>query len=74
MKFRRNAVLGTYGFALLTLSFTLGVAYTAQNQPASQSQTAATAGSRFEVASIKLYSSDPVGWRLGHSIADPPNE
>lgn len=74
MNFRRKVLLGTCGLAVVALPLALGVAYTAQNRPASQSETIAAAGPRFEVASIKLYASDPAGWRQGYTISDPPNE
>jgi uncharacterized protein (TIGR03435 family) len=74
MNFRRKVLLATCGLAVVALPFAFALASTAQNQPASQSEVSATAEPRFETASIKLYASDPAGWRLGHSIADPPNE
>jgi len=74
MNFRRALLLGTCGLAILALPGALGVAQTVQYQPASQNGAIAAAGPGFEVVSIKLFASDPVGWRLGHSIIDPPNE
>ena len=74
MNFHGKLLLITGGLAVVTLPVAFGLAQTAQNQPASQSEATAATGPRFEVASIKLYASDPVGWRLGHTIADPPNE
>ena len=74
MNFRRKVLLATCGLAVVALPFAFALAYTAPNGPASQSEATAATGPRFEVASIKLYASDPAGWRLGHSIADPPNE
>jgi uncharacterized protein (TIGR03435 family) len=74
MNFGRKVLLGTCGLAVVALPLAFAVAYTAQNRPASQSEATAAAGPGFEVASIKLYASDPAGWRLGHTIADPPNE
>ena len=74
MNFRRKVLLATCGLAVVALPFAFALAYTAQNGPASQSEATAATGPRFEVASIKLYASDPAGWRLGHTIADPPNE
>ena len=74
MNFRRKVLLATCGLAVVALPVAFALAYTAQNGPASQSEATAAAGPRFEVASIKLYASDPAGWRLGHTIADPPNE
>jgi len=74
MDFRRKVLLGMFGLSVVALPLAFAVAYTAQNLPAPQSETTAAAGPRFEVASIKLYASDPVGWRLGHTIADSPNE
>ena len=74
MNLRRKVLLSTCGLAVVALPVASGLAQTAQNPPASQSEASATTGPRFEVASIKLYASDPVGWRLGYTIADPPNE
>jgi len=74
MNFRSKALLATCGLAVVALPFAFALAYTAQNRPASQSEATAATGPRFEVASIKLYASDPAGWRLGRTIADPPNE
>jgi len=74
MNLRRKVLLGTCGLALVALTLAMRVAQTAQNQPAAPSEATAAAKPTFEVASIKLYASDPAGWRLGHTIADPPNE
>ena len=74
MNFRGKVLLATCGLAVVALPLASGLAQSPQNQPTSQSEATAAAAPRFEVASIKLYASDPVGWRLGHSIADPPNE
>ena len=74
MNFRSKLLLGTCGLAVVALPVAFGVAQTAQNQPASQSESTAAAGPSFEVVSIKLYASDPVGWRQGHTIVGPTDE
>jgi len=74
MSFRRKVLLSTCGLAVVALSVAFGVAYTPQNRPSSRSEVTAATGPRFEVVSIKLYESDPVGWRLGHTIAGPTDE
>ncbi len=74
MNFRRKVLLGACGLAVVALPLAFAVAYTAQNRPASQSETTAATGPRFEVVSIKLYASDPVGWRQGHTIVGPTDE
>ena len=74
MNSRRKALVSTVALALVALPAAFGLAQTAQNAPAPQGEAASAPGPRFEVVSIKLYASDPVGWRLGHTIADPQNE
>ena len=74
MNFHRKVLLSTCGIAVVALPVAFGLAQTAQNRSASQGEAASPAGPRFEVASIKLYASDPVGWRQGFTIADPPGE
>jgi len=74
MNFRGKVLLGACGLAVVALPVASGSAPTAQNLPASQSETTAAAGPRFEVVSIKLYASDPVGWRQGHTIVGPTDE
>jgi len=74
MNFRRDLLHSTFGLTLLALPLALGLAQTAQNPPASQSEATATTGPRFEVVSIKLYASDPAGWRQGHTLVGPTDE
>ena len=74
MNSRRKALLSTFALAFVALPVPLGLAETAQNRPASQGEAASPAGPRFEVVSIKLYASDPVGWRQGHTIVGPTDE
>jgi len=74
MNFGRRVLLSMCGLAVVALPVAFGVAQTPPNRPVSQGEAVSAAGPRFEVVSIKLYASDPVGWRLGHTIADPPNQ
>lgn len=74
MNLHRSVLPSIVGLAVVALPVAFGFALTAQNQPASQSAATATTEPRFEAVSIKSYASDPVGWRLGHTITDPPNE
>jgi len=74
MNSRRRAFLSRVALAFLALPVAFGVAETAQTPPASQGEAASAAGPRFEVVSVKLYASDPVGWRQGRTIVGPTDE
>ena len=74
MNFRRKVLLSAAGLAVVALPVAFGVAQTAPNRPASQGEAASATGPRFEVVSIKLYESDPAGWRQGHTIVGPTDE
>ena len=74
LDFRRRLLLGVAGLAVVALPVIFGAANAPQSAPSSQSEITLATPPRFETVSIKLYESDPPGWRLGHTIADPPTE
>jgi uncharacterized protein (TIGR03435 family) len=74
LDFRRKALLGTVGLAVLALPVVLGVANAPQSGQSSPSEAALATAPRFAEVSIKSYESDPEGWHYGHTIVDPPNE
>jgi uncharacterized protein (TIGR03435 family) len=74
LDFRRKALLGTAGLAVLALPVVLGVANAPQSGQSSPSEAALATAPRFAEVSIKSYESDPEGWHYGHTIVDPPNE
>ncbi|HMD83242.1 MAG TPA: M56 and DUF3738 domain-containing protein [Terriglobia bacterium] len=72
LDFRRRLLLSAAGFAVVALPVSFGVANAPQSGSPSQSEVAVATTPRFNVASIKSYKSDHIGWQYGFSITDPP--
>ncbi len=74
LDFHRKLLLGSVGLVAVALPVALGVANPPQSVSSSQSEVTVGTTPRFEVASIKWYKSDHIGWQYGFSITDPPSE
>jgi len=73
LDFRRKLLIGAAGLAVVALPVMFGTVNAPQGV-SSQGEITLPTPPRFDVVSIKLYETDPLGWRLGHTIADPPTE
>jgi uncharacterized protein (TIGR03435 family) len=76
---RKRLLLGVTGFLAVAVPIGFGLAQgkpgqanAPQSASSSQSEVTVATTPRFEVALIKSYESDPVGWHYGFSITDPP--
>jgi uncharacterized protein (TIGR03435 family) len=74
LDFRRKLLLSAAGFAVIALPVSFGVANAPQSGSSPQSEVGVAPTPRFDVASIKSYKSDHIGWQYGYSITDPPYE